>query len=127
MGWSTLTGAGPAIDAVRRWFGAHAGILTLGNDRTHHWAALPALVDPADIVARFERLSSLTLAVYAPLAYVFPSRLHKYEERYGNVDAGLNVVGGAVSIACATGRFFFFVSNLPCCTGSRSSPPQNST
>ena len=45
----------------------------------------------------FEQLSSLTLAVYAPLAYVFPSRLHKYEERYGNVDAGLNVVGGAVS------------------------------
>jgi len=45
----------------------------------------------------FEELSSLTLAVYAPLAYVFPSRLHKYEERYGNVDAGLNIVGGNVS------------------------------
>jgi hypothetical protein len=43
----------------------------------------------------FEQLSSLMLAVYAPLAYVFSSRLHKYEERYGNVDAGLNLVGGA--------------------------------
>lgn len=45
----------------------------------------------------FEQLSSLTLAVYGPLAYVFPSRLQKYEERYGNVSAGLNIVGGAVS------------------------------
>ncbi len=45
----------------------------------------------------YERLSSLTLAVYAPLAYVFPSRLAKYEELYGNVSAGLNIVGGAVS------------------------------
>ena len=45
----------------------------------------------------FEQLSSLTLAVYAPLSYVFPSRLSKYEQRYGNIDAGLNLVGGAVS------------------------------
>lgn len=45
----------------------------------------------------FEQLSSLTLAVYAPLAYVFPSRLEKYEERYGNVSAGQNTRGGAVS------------------------------
>ena len=45
----------------------------------------------------FESLSSLTLAVYAPLAYVFPSRLDKYEQRYGNVAAGLNTRGGAVS------------------------------
>lgn len=44
----------------------------------------------------FEQLSSLTLAVYAPLSYVFPSRREKYEERYGNVAAGLNTAGGAV-------------------------------
>ena len=30
----------------------------------------------------FERLSMLTLAVYAPLSYVLPSRLAKYEELY---------------------------------------------
>lgn len=45
----------------------------------------------------YERLSSLTLAVYAPLAYVFPSRLEKYERLYGNVSAGQNIAGGAVS------------------------------
>lgn len=45
----------------------------------------------------FESLSSLTLAVYAPLAYVFPSRREKYEELYGNVGGGKNVVGGAVA------------------------------
>jgi len=45
----------------------------------------------------YERLSSLTLAVYAPLAYVFPSRRDKYEQLYGNVEAGLNVAGGAIS------------------------------
>lgn len=54
-----------------------------------------------DSVPRFnelyERLSSMTLAVYAPLAYVFPSRLQKYEQLYGNVTAGLNTAGGAVS------------------------------
>jgi len=45
----------------------------------------------------FEELSSLTLAVYAPLSYVFPSRREKYEQLYGNVSAGLNTAGGAVS------------------------------
>jgi SNF2 family DNA or RNA helicase len=45
----------------------------------------------------FEQLSSLTLAVYAPLTYVFPSRREKYELIYGNVGEGLNSVGGAVS------------------------------
>ena len=47
--------------------------------------------------ALFAALSSLTLAVYAPLAYVFPSRLEKYELLYGNVDAGQNTAGGDVS------------------------------
>ncbi|MFE5644184.1 helicase-related protein [Rhodococcus sp. NPDC056516] len=36
----------------------------------------------------FEQLSSLTLAVYAPLAYVFPSRLEKYELLYAAVGNG---------------------------------------
>ncbi|WP_125611424.1 helicase-related protein [Specibacter cremeus] len=35
----------------------------------------------------FEQLQALTLAVYTPLAYVFPSRLSKYEDLY-NVTAG---------------------------------------
>lgn len=35
----------------------------------------------------FEQLEALTLAVYTPLAYVFPSRRAKYEELY-NVTAG---------------------------------------
>ncbi len=36
----------------------------------------------------FEQLSSLTLAVYAPLAYVFPSRREKYELLYDKADSG---------------------------------------
>jgi hypothetical protein len=36
----------------------------------------------------FERLSSLTLAVYAPLAYVFPSRREKYELLHGKAASG---------------------------------------
>ncbi|WP_213575677.1 helicase-related protein [Rhodococcus sp. USK13] len=35
----------------------------------------------------FEQLQALTLAVYTPLAYVFPSRIGKYEDLY-NVTAG---------------------------------------
>ncbi|MEI2827116.1 MAG: hypothetical protein V9F04_12465 [Dermatophilaceae bacterium] len=35
----------------------------------------------------FEQLQALTLAVYTPLAYVFPSRRSKYEDLY-NVTAG---------------------------------------
>lgn len=36
----------------------------------------------------FEQLSSLTLAVYAPLTYVFPSRLQKYELLYDPAISG---------------------------------------
>jgi hypothetical protein len=44
----------------------------------------------------FEQLSSLTLAVYAPLAYVFPSRLGKYERLYDKGgDASLANLGHA--------------------------------
>lgn len=45
----------------------------------------------------FAQLSSLTLAVYAPLEYVFASRVEKYERLYGNVGAAQNAVGGAVA------------------------------
>ena len=45
----------------------------------------------------YEQLSSLTLAVYTPMAYVFASRREKYERLYGNVFAGTNTFGGAVS------------------------------
>lgn len=58
---------------------------------------LTNLQDVPSFTELFEQLSSLTLAVYAPLSYVFPSRREKYEERYGNVAAGLNTAGGAVS------------------------------
>jgi len=43
----------------------------------------------------FEQLQSLTLAVYAPLAYVFPSMLSKYEDIYGGAE-GLNRAGGSM-------------------------------
>ncbi len=58
---------------------------------------LTDLPDVPSFNALFDSLSSLTLAVYAPLAYVFPSRLEKYEQQYGNVAAGQNTRGGAVS------------------------------
>lgn len=58
---------------------------------------LTDLADVPSFTELFEQLSSLTLAVYAPMAYVFPSRREKYEEAYGNVAAGLNTMGGAVS------------------------------
>jgi hypothetical protein len=60
-------------------------------------APLTDLPDVPSFNALFDALSSLTLAVYAPLAYVFPSRLAKYEQLYGNVAAGQNTRGGAVS------------------------------
>ncbi|SDC09863.1 SNF2 family N-terminal domain-containing protein [Raineyella antarctica] len=45
----------------------------------------------------FASLSSLTLAVYAPLNYVFASRREKYEVLYGNLERGRNAMGGVVS------------------------------
>ena len=69
--WLTLTGDTLAIDAIRRAIGAcdpdprldadrsrFAGLLTLGSDRTGRWASLPALLDPADVVARVRRLDN---------------------------------------------------------------------
>ncbi|MFN8027110.1 MAG: helicase-related protein [Acidimicrobiia bacterium] len=60
----------------------------------------PALTDLPTVPSfseLHELLSSMTLAVYAPLTYVFPSRRAKYEERYGNVAAGRNRSGGDMS------------------------------
>ena len=45
---------------------------------------LPAAPSFSEI---FEQLQGLTLAAYAPLAYVFPSRMEKYEEMF-SVEAG---------------------------------------
>ena len=58
---------------------------------------LTELPDVPSFNELFEQLSALTLAVYAPLAYVFPSRREKYEELYGNISAAQNTAGGAVS------------------------------
>lgn len=52
----------------------------------------------------FEQLQSLSLAVYAPLAYVFPSRLDKYEMLYGNVGGARNRLGGSTENLGAASR-----------------------
>jgi len=65
------------------------------------------LTDLADVPTfseMFERLSSLTLAVYTPLAYVFPSRREKYEMLYGNAAGGRNSSAGEVSNPPLAGR-----------------------
>ncbi|MGW8645619.1 helicase-related protein [Micromonospora chalcea] len=49
---------------------------------------LTDLPDVPSFNEMFERLSSLTLAVYAPLAYVFPSRREKYELLYDKAVSG---------------------------------------
>lgn len=48
-------------------------------------APLTDLPDVPSFNELFERLDSLTLAVYTPLSYVFPSRIGAYEARYGNI------------------------------------------
>ncbi|MGB3730360.1 helicase-related protein [Microbacterium sp.] len=50
----------------------------------------------------FEQLQLLTLAVYTPLAYVFPSRRSKYEEKYS--DDNQNYMGGLKSNMDVAGR-----------------------
>lgn len=51
----------------------------------------------------FEQLQLLALAVYTPLAYVFPSRLDKYERLYG-AGSGQNYRGGQLSNLGAANR-----------------------
>lgn len=48
---------------------------------------LTDLADAPSFNEIFEQLQALTLAVYTPLAYLFPSRIRKYEDLY-NVTAG---------------------------------------
>jgi superfamily II DNA or RNA helicase len=52
----------------------------------------------------FDRLQSLTLAVYAPLSYVFPSRIDKYEALYGNAGGAQNRAGGSTENLGAANR-----------------------
>ncbi|MFT3889727.1 MAG: helicase-related protein [Arachnia sp.] len=66
----------------------------------------PPLTDLADAPTFneiYEQLQLLTLAVYAPLAYVFDSRRGKYEELYG-AGAGKNYMGGQTANLGAASR-----------------------
>lgn len=69
-GWFFLTGKPAEIDRLRRELGAydldpaidadptqHSGLLTIGNDRTDHWTALPLLMDRAQLVSTIVRIS----------------------------------------------------------------------
>lgn len=67
-------------------------------------APLTDLPDAPTFNEIFDQLQSLTLAVYAPLAYVFPSRTEKYERLYGNVGGGRNIAGGSVANLGAANR-----------------------
>ncbi|GGL68957.1 helicase [Microlunatus endophyticus] len=51
----------------------------------------------------FDQLQLLTLAVYTPLAYVFPSRRDKYEQLYG-AGSGQNYMGGETANLGAASR-----------------------
>ncbi len=55
---------------------------------------LTDLADAPTFNEIFEQLQLLTLAVYTPLVYVFPSRRDKYEQIYG-AGAGQNLAGGS--------------------------------
>lgn len=66
----------------------------------------PQLTDLADaptFTEIFEQLQLLTLAVYTPLAYVFPSRREKYEQLYG-AGSGKNYMGGQTANLGAASR-----------------------
>lgn len=66
----------------------------------------PPLTDLADAPTFneiFEQLQLLNLAVYTPLAYVFPSRRDKYEQAYG-AGSGQNLVGGQTANLGAASR-----------------------
>ena len=69
-GWVYLTGDYDDIDRVRRSLGVydldpvidadkteHSGLITFGNDRTDHWAALPALMNSEEIVEAVLRIT----------------------------------------------------------------------
>jgi protein SCO1 len=76
-GWLYLTGERRDIDKLRRSMGVfdrdpvvdadatiHAGLLTIGNDRSNQWRAMPALLDPrdlTDVIMRIARKPSYRL------------------------------------------------------------------
>lgn len=70
QGWLYLTGDYNEIEALRRQLGVydldpvidadktqHSGIITFGNDRTDRWAALPALMNSAEIARTVLRIT----------------------------------------------------------------------
>jgi hypothetical protein len=64
---------------------------------------LTDLTDTPTFNEIFEQLQLLTLAVYTPLAYVFPSRRDKYEQLYG-AGSGQNYMGGQTANLGAASR-----------------------
>ena len=64
---------------------------------------LTDLTDAPTFNEIFEQLQLLTLAVYTPLAYVFPSRRDKYEQLYG-AGSGQNYMGGQTANLGAASR-----------------------
>lgn len=69
-GWTYLTGDRAGIEALRKSMGVfdpdpardadktiHAGLVTFGNDRSDQWRALPALLEPRDLVAAISRVA----------------------------------------------------------------------
>ena len=64
---------------------------------------LTDLVDAPTFNQIFEQLQLLTLAVYTPLGYVFPSRRDKYEHLYG-AGTGQNYMGGQTANLGAASR-----------------------
>ncbi|MFI6763831.1 helicase-related protein [Micromonospora sp. NPDC050417] len=64
---------------------------------------LTDLTDTPTFNEIFEQLQLLTLAVYTPLAYVFPSRRDKYEQLYG-ASSGQNYMGGQTANLGAASR-----------------------
>lgn len=64
---------------------------------------LTDLTDAPTFNEIFEQLQLLTLAVYTPLAYVFPSRRDKYEQLYG-AGSGQNYMGGQTANLGAANR-----------------------
>jgi protein SCO1/2 len=72
-GWLFLTGKRAEIDRLRRELGAydldplidanptqHAGYITVGNDRTNRWRALPLLMNRPQLVGTILRMSRET-------------------------------------------------------------------
>jgi protein SCO1 len=70
-GWLFLTGKPKEIERLRRELGLydrnpsvdadvtqHSGIVTIGNDRTNRWIAIPALTHPAELATAIRRIAA---------------------------------------------------------------------